>query len=223
MKYTGEHLNEEFCRAVGINPESVDRVVIDLAVGNAARVSTQGFVETDDGKIDRLKCVLRHYELKPKGRYELKNIFKRRKPDKPVQEEKAPEGSRNCRCFIVQSEPLDLEEMGISFQIGYDDNYRGSMGAWYLVFMPSYSWKGRTYGSIGPELVKEVGLEIPLENSRAIQHGIKEDGSVWVYFQQRPSDALVKELIQDTQHIVEGIMGDYHILKAFQTVNKKKA
>ena len=67
-KYSGTYLNDELCHAVGIDPTSVYRVIVDCRVGQIAKVITHGFVETDDGKIDRLKRVVRHYELKPKER-----------------------------------------------------------------------------------------------------------------------------------------------------------
>ena len=73
-KYTGTYLNDEICRAVGINPSSVYRVIVDLKVGEIAKVTTHGFVETDDGKIDRLTRVLKHYELKPKQDEKLVEI-----------------------------------------------------------------------------------------------------------------------------------------------------
>ena len=66
MKVTGNKLGDALARAVGINPASVYRVIIDCKVGEIARVITHGFVKTDEGKIDHLKKVVRHYELKPK-------------------------------------------------------------------------------------------------------------------------------------------------------------
>ena len=65
-KYSGTYLNDQICEAVGVKPESVYRVIVDAKVGEIAKVITHGFVESDDGKIDRLKRVLRHYELRPK-------------------------------------------------------------------------------------------------------------------------------------------------------------
>lgn len=69
-QYTGEYLNEQICRAFGINPEAVFSATIELKVGEVARVRTYGFVETSDGKIDKLKKIFKEYELKPKGGYQ---------------------------------------------------------------------------------------------------------------------------------------------------------
>lgn len=65
--YTGTLLGDEICKAFGLNPQSVYRVIIDCKVGEVAKVITHGFVEADDGEIDYFKKVLRKYELKPKG------------------------------------------------------------------------------------------------------------------------------------------------------------
>lgn len=223
MKYTGEHLNEEFCRAVGINPESVNRIVVDLAVGEVARVTTEGFVETDDGKIDRLKTVLRHYELKPKGGIELKNPFKRTKPDKPDQgDQPEPDGPANCRCFIVGVDAAQLtpplDDLGLSFQVGYDDNRRGSPGAWYLAFTPSYSWKGQTFGVNGATVVKGIGLE----TDRGVQYGITDDGLITFYFQSRPTDVQIYAVVKATENQVAAIMKKYGETKAILECLKKK-
>ena len=68
MKYTVGYLNDVICQAVGIDPKSVYRVIVDCQVGEIAKVITHGFVETSDGKLDFLKKTVRHYELRPKGR-----------------------------------------------------------------------------------------------------------------------------------------------------------
>lgn len=76
-KYSGKYLNDQICQAVGVNPNSVYRVIVDCQLGEVAKVITHGFVETDDGKIDHLKKVIRHYELRPK-------VEKGKVPPKPV-------------------------------------------------------------------------------------------------------------------------------------------
>ncbi len=64
-KYSGTYLNDQICEAVGVNPKTVYRVILDCRVGKIAKVITHGFVESDDGKIDRFKRVVKHYELRP--------------------------------------------------------------------------------------------------------------------------------------------------------------
>lgn len=65
MKYTSETLNRAICEAVGLDPNMVHSIVIECRAGEIAKVTAHGYAETDDGKIDRLKAVLREYELRP--------------------------------------------------------------------------------------------------------------------------------------------------------------
>jgi len=67
-KYTGEHLNEVICRAVGVDPSKVYRVVVDAKVGDIALVTTYGYVETDEGKLHEFADVVRHYEIRERGK-----------------------------------------------------------------------------------------------------------------------------------------------------------
>lgn len=66
MKYTSETLNRAICEAVGINPDTVHSIVVECRAGEIVKVTTHGYAETDDGKIDHLMSVLREYELKPR-------------------------------------------------------------------------------------------------------------------------------------------------------------
>ena len=63
--YEGRDLNDRLCKAVGVNPNTVYRVIIDSEINHIAKVITHGYVETDDGEIDLLQPILRRYELRP--------------------------------------------------------------------------------------------------------------------------------------------------------------
>lgn len=49
---------------MGIDPVTVNRVIIDFRVGEIARITTHGYVESNDSRIKRLDKVLRRFELR---------------------------------------------------------------------------------------------------------------------------------------------------------------
>lgn len=67
-KYTGERLNEAICQAIGVDPTKVYRVVLDARVGEIARVTTFGYAETEDGKLHQFADVVKHYEIRERGK-----------------------------------------------------------------------------------------------------------------------------------------------------------
>jgi hypothetical protein len=251
MKYTGEYLNEEFCRAVGINPESVNRIIVDLAVGEAARVTTQGFVETDDGKIDRLKRVLRHYELKPKGRYAMKFKFwkKDTTPD-PEPETRDPERSiPKPAPFANIVIPTSLISRGITLQFTEDGAreippagpllsrlemkldfhfdpsfFRDSKQYWTIDVLPEYTYRGQCFGVQDvAKLAQEVGLIFPNEASSASDVRVKDDGRVSWTASYFPEPTEIVSFAEEVQRQISGIMADFGRAKAFQSALKKKA
>jgi hypothetical protein len=249
MKYTGEHLNEEFCRAVGINPESVYRIIVDLNVGEVARVYTEGFVETDDGKIDRLKRILRYYELKPKGGIKLKNPFKRNKPE-PEPEAKARDPERSIpepapfaffripksvlsRGVTLRFTEDDVEEiptagplytrLGMKLDFHFDPSFfRDSKQYWHIEVTPDYTYRGQCFGVADvAKLAQDVGLVFPNEASSASDVRVLDDGRVAWCVSYLPDATEVVKFAEEVQRQITGIMADYGRTKAIMGAVKR--
>ena len=61
--YTGVELGKELCEAVGVNPENINRIIVDCRIGAAAVVITHGFADTDIEKVSELKKEIKKYKL----------------------------------------------------------------------------------------------------------------------------------------------------------------
>jgi hypothetical protein len=156
-------------------------------------------------------------KIKPKGGIKLKNPFKRTKPDKPDQGPDVPANYR-CPMSIPTMKQLTppLDDLGLSFQVGYDHNFRGTLGAWYLTFMPSYSWKCHTLGLAAVAVVNRIGLEF----SRDVNYSIRDDGKIIFTFQERPTDAQVFAIIKETGRQITDILKRYRETEIMMKISK---
>lgn len=240
-KYTGEYLNAEICRAIGIDPNQVDRVVVDCKVGDAARVTTEGFVESDDGKIDRLKRVLRHYEIKPKGRYEMKNPFKRNQapaqghdPAKgkdhaavitvKIDAQEAEAAFERMKAEVEMGQLSDLAKLGRYVRVEHFPEYVGPNHApgkapWVVttnVDLHDAQWT--RYGHKGVEIVNAVGLP---ECVGKVELVAEDNGRVVIPSVDPPTAQGIAAFVAHVEKHTTAILDEYRRFEAMGQVRKK--
>ena len=115
-----------------------------------------------------------------------------------------------------------FNRLNVKFSIEYDPYVCHDLKQyWTVTFKPEYSYRGRTFGSNGTKVVREIGLIFP---NKALPWGsdvrVQDDGHVAWRTSCYPEPEQIAEVVNEASRQVTEIIRDYGRAEAIMKVAK---